>query len=478
MASSKLVSRLDKALLTYYRNNNRPVDLSRTFRQTGLSSGAKLELVVASRSPSVVSIALQLPQSLASAVPGGRLMDKFPSDTTLWLILRKFESNGGSNLNFTARGITEIQSGTSGAGRIFYEMPVLNIMGRELSTFGDLQKTLGQLGFNGGSALIRLDFKKTEQPLEEAMAEIGQYFKESAPGDSSATKADMAPGEELETVTSAIARLPSAEPTYKEQSSAAVQGTTEGASADPADSITPLKRPAPLTPEELLGPDQRPIAVYSAPSSHTPKAALQPHNDSDYEPTIAHAKLHQSRLQTSSQNKRLLSDAENEKLEKEQVARSSAAKEVSIKIRFPDQASIVSPFKADETGADLYKYVIDVIVGENEPFKLVWTNKGPHTVPKDGDKKLIKDLGFEGRMLVNFLWEDGASETVRKQPVLKPQFAQSAKELTVPEPPVGEEDQEAGRTSTMDKGKEKETGSSGEKSKSGMPKWFKGIGKK
>lgn len=375
-----------------------------------------------------------------------------------------------------------MQNGASGAGRIFYEMPNLNIMGRELSAFGDLQKTLAQLGFNGGSTLIRLDFKKTDQPLEEAMAEIGQYFKDAAPTESSATNADFTSGEEVETIPNAIARLPSAEPTSEEPPTTEdvemlIREATKESSTDSTASVTPTKQPAPENPEEAVGPDQRPIAVYSAPSSHTPKAALQPHNDSDYEPTIAHAKLHQSRLQNSSQNKRLLSDAETEQLERDKAAKLSAAKEVSIKIRFPDQSSIVSPFKADETGAHLYKYVTDVIVAEGQPFKLVWTNKGPQTVPRDDKKKLIKDLGFEGRMLVNFVWETGAIDAARKGPVLKPQFAQSAKEFAVVEPPAEEEEKED-RPPALDKGKEKETASGGGKSKGGLPKWFKGLGKK
>ena len=67
--------------------NNKTLDLSQPFRLSGLSAGAKLQLVQASRSPSVVSVALQLPESEG----GGRLSDKFPSSTSLWLVLRKYE---------------------------------------------------------------------------------------------------------------------------------------------------------------------------------------------------------------------------------------------------------------------------------------------------------------------------------------------------------------------------------------------------
>lgn len=145
--------------------------MSRTIRQTGLSGGAKLELIVVSRSPSVVSIALQLPETLAGSAPGGRLLDKFASNTTLWHILRAFESKEGCNYNFTGRGVAQVEQGTAGAGRVYYEMPILNIMGRELSSFTDLQKTMGQLGINGGSSLIRMSFRKTVRGFED-MSEL------------------------------------------------------------------------------------------------------------------------------------------------------------------------------------------------------------------------------------------------------------------------------------------------------------------
>lgn len=474
--------------LTICRNNNKQVDLSRTFRQTGLSSGAKLELVLASRSPSVVSIALQLPESMKSATGGGRLMDKFPSNTTLWLILRKFETSGGANLNFTGRGVAHTEIGASGAGRIYYETPVLNVMGRELSTFGDMQKTLAQLGINGGSSLIRLDFQKTEQPLEEAMAEIAQYFKSlEAPAESGTPISEEAASESasqprpegVDTTAHAIAKLPStpsgvenlSHPLEEQQVTVEPVGGTSGPTL-----LTPSKR---LAPEEtVLGPNQRPIAVFSAPTSETPKAALQPHNDGDYEPTIAHAKLHQSRLQNNSQNKRLPSDAEAQRLEEEKAVKLSSVKEVSIKIRFPDQSSIVSPFTARESAFDLYKYVSAIIVAEDQPFRLVWMKAGgPQPVPKDDKVLLIKDLGFSGRMLVSFNWDDGASSDTRKIPVLKSQFAQSAKELPVPEIAAVEITPEKEASADKGKEKEKEEGSGGGKGKGGVPKWLK-LGKK
>lgn len=454
-----------------YRNNNKIVDLSSPYRQTGLVPGAKLELVVASRSPSVVSVALQLPESLAKGVPGGRLIDKFASDTTLWLVLRKFESReDGPAQNFTARGVTQIENGASGAGRIFYEMPSLNLMGREVSDFGGLQKTLAQLGFNQGSVSIRLGFKPTDQPLEEAMKEIGQYFKEEAPK-SEAPESEIP---KVESVADAIAKLPEA--TADDKMDNADQPAV-------GNTLVPSKRSVPESSEgaqQLLGPDQRPIQVYSAPSTDTPKAALQPHNENDFEPTVAHAKLHQTRLQESSMNKRLPSDAEQERLDLEKAAKLAKKTSVNIKVKFPDETSIVATFTAAETGADLYAHVTGTMAAEDQPFKLVYQDRGPQTVPKS-DKKLIRDLGFEGRVTVNFVWEDAASDEVRdrKRSVLKGQYVAAAKEIVVPEVQV-EEMKDDGDAASVDNGKGKGTTSSGGgKGKGGMPKWLmKGLAKK
>ena len=154
-------------------SNNKAVDLSQPFRLSGLSAGAKLQLVQASRSTGVVSVALQLPD----VEGGGRFTDKFPSNTSLWLVLRKFEEGVAGQpqrkLNLTQRALP---SDGSGAGRLLYEQPSINVMSRTIETFTDLQKTLAQLGINGGSMLMRLNFKNSGQPLEEAMAEISGYF--------------------------------------------------------------------------------------------------------------------------------------------------------------------------------------------------------------------------------------------------------------------------------------------------------------
>ena len=485
MVSSKFVCRDTRSTaltLTYIRNNNKPVDLSRTFRQTGLSSGAKLELVVASRSPSVVSVALQLPEFEAKNVPGGRLTDKFPSNTTLWMILRKFESNGTMNFNFTGRGIAQVASRGSGAGRIYYETPVLNIMGRELSSFTDLQKTLAQLGLNNGSSLIRLNFRKTDTPLEEAMAEIGQYFKSmeepAAAGAHSGTTAETesTPEGAVAPVTDAIAK----EANPETSTAISIDPPESSASSDnAATALTPATPSEASIPDEVVvGPNQRPISVFAAPSSQTPKAALNPHNEDDYEPTVAHAKLHQLNLQAKSQNKRLLSDAELRQQAEEKAAQLAAIKEVSIKVRFPDQLTVVSSFTALDNGATLYDFVRGVIAAEHQPFSLSWMSpKGPQTIPNNTTVRLIKDLGFAGRMLINFNWDDGASTEARSKTTLKEMYVSKAKELQVQEVAAAQAQEEANSPATSAAPKEQES-SGGNKGKGGMPKWLKLPGKR
>jgi tether containing UBX domain for GLUT4 len=436
---------------------------------------------VASRSPSVVSVALQLPELEAKSVPGSRLTDKFPSNTTLWMILRKFESNGTTNFNFTGRGIAQTVSGESGAGRIYYETPVLNIMGRELSSFTDLQKTLVQLGLNSGSGLIRLNFRKTETPLEEAMAEIGQYFKSmeepAAAGAHSGTAADTGPTPEggAGPVANAIAGGPNPETS----TAISIDPPESSASSDnAATALTPVTPSESSLPDEVVvGPNQRPISVFAAPSSQTPKAALNPYNEDDYEPTIAHAKLHQLNLQAKSQNKRLLSDAELQQQAEEKAAQQAAIREVSIKIRFPDQLTVVSSFTALDNGATLYDFVRGVIAAEDQPFSLSWMSpKGPQTIPNNTNVRLIKDLGFVGRVLLNFNWDDAASAEARRKTTLKGEYVSKAKELQIQEVAAAKT-QEENSAALSTPAKEKDP-SGGGKSKGGMPKWFKLPGKK
>ncbi|KAI9870110.1 MAG: hypothetical protein M1830_004675 [Pleopsidium flavum] len=481
------------------RNNNKQVDLSRTYRLSGLSSGAKLELVLLSRSPSVVSVALQLPESEAKDFANGRLTDKFPSTTTLWLILRKFESgaNGGGNQsrNFTARGVAQTKDGDSGVGRLYYETPVLQVMGRELSSFTDLQKTLGQLGFNSGSTLLRLSFRATQMPLEEAMAEIEQYFKsvendETSAGAHAGSAATMESRPEMEEpATPNDTASPQPPPEPVEASSSTSTTTTE-----PVPTPTPTEThnpnnphssPQPPTPDPtedtITGPNNRPITIFSPPSHTTPHAALRPHNESDYEPTLDHARLHQSRLSTTARNKRLPSEAELAAQQKALSEKVASVNDVEIKIRFPDQSQVVAKFTALDTAGTLYDFVREMLESEGQPFLLSSSAMGgPRVLPRGGRERLVAGLGMRGRVLVTFMWDENASLEARTGEVLKGEFREKAREIEIKE--VEGVDVGEGEKVDKGKGKGKERVGDGEREgggkKGGVPKWLKLPGKK
>ncbi|CRK41647.1 hypothetical protein BN1723_018851, partial [Verticillium longisporum] len=123
-ACKKLNLSSDKYLL---KHKQKQVDLSVLWRQAGLIPGAKLELVQKSNTPSAVSVALQLPSPESNATPNGRVVDKFSSESSLWKVLRQFEtrvSSQGKNLNLTARGVAQTTAGgQTGSGQLFYETP-------------------------------------------------------------------------------------------------------------------------------------------------------------------------------------------------------------------------------------------------------------------------------------------------------------------------------------------------------------------
>ncbi|KAL8648031.1 MAG: hypothetical protein Q9226_006174 [Calogaya cf. arnoldii] len=459
------------------KHKNKNVDLSNPIRLSGLSPGAKLELVQLSRSPSVVSVALQLPESEAHDQSGGRIVEKYPSSTTIWLILRNSESKG-PHRNYTARAKTKTEAGGSGAGRLYHEAPVLNIMGRELTSFTELQKTLAQLGFNSGSVLLRLGFRVSDTPLEEAMEQIEQYFK-SVSGDekvgSHATS--MATNESV----------PIPEPVLGEEDKEAKsppepKSPSNEEQRPPTTPCTQQEMGVPIdtgfTPSTITGPGQRPISVFKPPESSTPRAAQQAFNERDYEPTVAHAKWHQARLQGSGRNKTLPSDKELAEKENAKAQRVAEIKEIVIKIRFPDQSAVNASFTNLDTARSLYELAKGMMAAQDEPFLLSFRSaKGPQNIPPNGTEKLISDLGLSGSTLVNFLWGEGASLEARAKPVMKENMLAQAKELEVPKNFESEAPEPDPNDTATEKQKESGTARTGA-GKGGMPKWFKGLGKK
>ena len=437
-------------------------------------------------------MALQLPDSDSGA--SNRLTGKFPSTTTLWLLLRHFESgstDSESSRNFTARGIPQVETGGSGSGRLFYETPLIQVMGRELASFTDLQKSLAQLGFNSGSVLLRLSFRRTESPFEEAVAEIDKFFKSieggqtegplsataaTAASDPSAAEPFPAPYDSQR--PSPLKPSPPSQIQAPPQQSAALVSSQSppGGEAQTHPEPTALLSNALSTSDQTItGPSKRPISVFAPSSASTPAASRQAFNEKDYEPTIAHAKLHQARLATSSVNKRLPTDAELAVQAGIQAKRNADAKDVEIKVRFPDQMQVISTFSNLDTSTNLYDFVKGLMKEENELFSLNFSSaQGPRSVPKEGNVKLIGDLGMAGRVLVNVIWEARASSEVREGSVLKPEFQNKAKEIEVKEIEGIETEEEKSET-IEGKGKQRDEG---RERKGGVPRWLKLPGKK
>lgn len=430
-------------------------------------------------------MALQLPEAEARDIPNGRLTDKFPSTTTLWLVLRKFEAGvageRGTKRNLTARGIPKTNNGDSGQGRLFYETPVLQVMGRELSSFTDLQKSLGQLGFNSGSVLLKLSFRISDTPLEEAMTQMGEYFRESEgsisePSQSLATSAELAGDAQLPEPAETDSTLSESTPT---ESSGTAQAANMGF-------VTPLSTDTSslATEPPILSSSGRPLRVFAPPTSATPSAALTSYNPADYTPTIEHAQKHQRLLSESSRNVRLPSEAEIAAKAASEQEKLAAVNEVEIKIRFPDESAISARFGQLDTGALLYKSVRECLDDKwvNEPFVLRQPGiRGKGDVLPNSEKRLIQGLGLRGRVLVIFGWdENGTSMEARSEKrVLKSSLRQQAKPIEVQEINGADNDEDQGirvRTSeaTAEEGKDDDKG----KKKGGMPKWLKGLSKK
>lgn len=433
-------------------------------------AGAKLELVQKSKSPSAIQVGLQVPPPEGREIPGGRLVQKFPSTLTVWQVLRQFESgkaSNGKNINITARGVAQTADGTgSGGGQLYYETPVLNIQGRELSRLSDFQKTLSQLGYNSGSVLIRLSYKQTGQTLFDAMAEISQYFKETE--------------EEKEARNPPI---PSETP--KDEVKEAIQDATDTPMAEPESASVEEKAEGNKTTKEEdamnAAPSKhdplQPVGVFLAPTGSTPAAAMADFNDTDYTPSIVHAKIHQARLQEGSRNRRLPSDQELEAKAAAEAAKVAAIKSVLVKVRFPDNTSSDWQVGPNDTGRFLYDAVRHVMAHEDQPFHLVLP--GSKAVIKDSDSTsngLIKTYKFTARILVNLVWDDSVAPAVRKGPFLKANVARQGQQVKVPEPIAASNDK-AGE-SALPKLEQREQGQgSGEKMAKKIPKWLK-LGKK
>ncbi|KAI5196906.1 hypothetical protein E4T39_07542 [Aureobasidium subglaciale] len=436
---------------------DKAIDLSLPFRLSGLVSGAKLQLVQSSRSPSAVKVALQLPAEDNSP----RLEDHFPSNTPLWLILRKFEDGVAGNtrkLNLTERSAP---SSETGSGYLCYLQPCLNIGGnaKELSSFLDLQKSLAQLGHNRGNVLIRLSFRNEGVRMEEAKAQITTYLQALSPQeagqmqDTSSHGAHAAPDVQMSSVPDA-----DADNSAVLRANEADQDPSEDSIMSPAPDTAPAERPAQEdgviasssttqlpSIESPIPPLASGISVYAAPSDSTPFAARQAYNEADYLPSVEHANAHQARLLRLSRNTRLPSDREIAEKRATQAAALGDIKFVTLRIRFPDMMQVEWRATPNDTSESLYTKVKEMLDDSSLKFRLQITGfqMKPLIFDPRSQKKLIEDLGIKDRSLITFVWDDSVDKDTRDRPLLKQALRGQAKELEVKEPVAAEEVKQA-----------------------------------
>jgi tether containing UBX domain for GLUT4 len=385
-------------------------------------------------------------------------------------------------------------SGASGAGRLHYEQPVITVMPghKEQGSFVELQQTLSQLGFDSGSALLKLSYKNSGTPLEEAMAQITQYFK-TGPASAGAEGAhasttdqlasipdpDQAAPEATEVVAGQTIRndepdpepmdvdsAPVAEPVTEPEvstehyagesientsSAAALAAATSTASSAPAQTDGSSSQPS-STPDltSPLADKSRNIQIFSAPTSSTPQAARNAFNPNDYLPSIEHAKVHQAALLNKTRNSRLPSDKEIEEIEKERQAKIDAAAERggALRVRMPDGALIQMPLNKVDTAAGLYDNVRGFLEKKDEPFLLKNTGATGRLVliPQD-EKRLVHDLRFFNNELITFQWADSASDEARaSRNALSKEWTDKATALKVEEPDALPQTQSQGQT--------------------------------
>ena len=323
------------------------------------------------------------------------------------------------------------------------------------------------------STLLRLSFRRTETPLEEAFTQISQYFgemqlkanvREDGPSGESQPKTTENQAVPREVCKEASSPTSKPKETQEEVVECAV--LQESNDNDKGPSSTTLLSD---------GLHTRSVTILAPPQSSTPQATQQVFDERDFVPTLDHAKSHQSRLSAAGMNKRLPSDAEIAAQAEAKNRRYEGVQEVEIKLRFADQMQSVCQFSNEDDANTLYDFVKSLLAHEKEPFYLRFSALGgPVTIPQgvQGNVKLIGGLGMTGRVLVNVVWQEGASIEARQAPVLKESYRDKAQEMQVkPMDASGDEGLPQPPKQEIKPKEEKER-------KGGVPKWLKLPGRK
>lgn len=176
------------------------------------------------------------------------------------------------------------------------------------------------------------------------------------------------------------------------------------------------------------------ISVFRPPSNRAPAASLYEEDPHTFDPSIEHAKAHQVALTRLTQNKRLASDKELAEQAEAQQAAQAEIKTVAVRVKYPDESMIETRITPATTAQELYAQVNDTLASADAigSFQLkTMGNSGLITLPNVANKRLVKDYGFKGRVLVTIVWGDGASANVRQGPSLKAELRDVAQDLKV-----------------------------------------------
>ncbi|EPE09433.1 ubx domain-containing protein [Ophiostoma piceae UAMH 11346] len=458
------------------KHNNKAINLTDPIRASGLPQGAKLELIVKSKSPSVVTVALRLPPSEAAlGIPSNRVSAKVRSDTPLWKLLRHFEEQDvgkQKGLNLSARGVPRLSHGGAigGSGQLYWEVPVLKFAGRELVSIDDYRKTLSQVGIDTGSQLIMVEFRISDYTLQEAM-ELVQTELEKSDGGEAADKArTTAKGKAV-----AAPEAPASTETGKATTPAPEQTQEpEAMDVDTSPALAPAPVSAPTQPTQPPSSSSQPqpprsslqpVQVWSPPKAGMPAAASlrwAKEADSTFAPSIAQMKAHQRHLEDSGRNKRLKSDQEIEEEARERENKASAVSKVDVRIRFPDGYTVLWSFAGNgpeaATGATLYAAVRGVLADhiKSQPFRLAPPMFRPGEEIQDNADAtkhgLVRGYGMRGGVVINFLRGQGVPALPAGKLYVRPEVTAMAQDIVIPqvEAEVEEDKKPVASSSTAD----------------------------
>lgn len=359
-------------------------------------------------------------------------------------------------------------------------------MGRELSTFTDLQNSLAQLGFNNGNVLLRLSFRRTEEPLEMAMVKIQDYFKTVE--DEMATETATQEKSASQPAQSSEDAKPQPPTAGDETTGAAPAGPKEEEEgSQPVPQVAPAFSASSNEPAVDSTTASRPMTVFSPPSSSIPQSAQVEYNESDYLPSVEHAQAHQRRLNATSKPTRLPTDAEIAAKARAEEERVAFIQEVDVKVRLPDQSQLVAKFGQQDTGKSLYDFVRSCLTESfvREKFFLalfptpgnLGSKKAQNVVPDSDRSLLIKDLGMVGRVLVSCSWDASVSSSAAqesKTSLLRPELRSQAQQLKVEQPA---DIVDSGATVAGGSGQQQPQQKPARKP-GALPKWLKLPGKK